>query len=102
MPESLSAPSQLLGDWPVGLVQRMLSFRGTRRADPRPGSRGAWPQASDTGALESGNRAALECPARGARWAGRSDCPEVSPDPGRVPWSPCRGDARLPGPRAPG
>ena len=23
MPESLSAPSQLLGDWPVGLVQRI-------------------------------------------------------------------------------
>lgn len=60
--------SQLLGDWPVVWVQRMLSFRGMWRADPRLGSRGVPPRVSDKGGLESGNRAALECPAWGARW----------------------------------
>ena len=71
--------SQLLGDWPVVWVKRMLSFRGTRRVDLRLGSRGVPPWVSDKGGLESRNRAALECPARGARWGREAWPPRGSP-----------------------
>lgn len=104
MPESLSAPSQLLGDRPVGWVQRMLLFRGTQRADPRVGSRAAWPWASDTGGLESGNRAALQCPARRAGGVQRGaalECPARRAGVGqgvggREVWLP-GGSPRIPG-----